>query len=92
MGKGTVGILTKQGGSKFIPDVYHVEGIKHNLSSIGQLIQKGYIVYMEYNHYVIKDICPSNQLIARVPMKRNCFFPLKIVLEITGATFKAESK
>ena len=38
--KGNVGILTKQGGSKFILDVYHVEGLKNNLLSIGQLIQK----------------------------------------------------
>ena len=28
LGKGTVGILTKQGESKYIPDVYHVEGLK----------------------------------------------------------------
>ena len=59
MGKYTVGILTKQGESKFIPDVYHVEGLKHNLLSIGQLIQKGYKVYIEDDHYVIKDKRPS---------------------------------
>ena len=35
LGKGTFGIITKQGESKFIPDVYHVEGLKHNLLSIG---------------------------------------------------------
>ena len=44
--KGIVGILTKNRESKFILDVYHVEGLKHNFLSIGQLIQKGYIVYM----------------------------------------------
>ena len=36
--KGVIGILTKQGGKIFMPDVYHVEGLKHNLLSIGQLI------------------------------------------------------
>ena len=45
LGKGIVGILTKQGESKFIPDVYHAEGMKHNLLSIGQLIQKCYSLY-----------------------------------------------
>ena len=35
LGKGIVGILTKQGESKFILDVYHVEGMKHNFLSIG---------------------------------------------------------
>ena len=41
LGKGIVDILTKQGESKYIPNVYHVEGLKHNFLSIGQLIQKG---------------------------------------------------
>ena len=35
LGKGTVDILTKQGESKYISDIYHVEGLKHNLLSIG---------------------------------------------------------
>ena len=64
--KGIVSILTKQEEHKYMPDVYHVEGLKHNLLSIGQLIQKGYIFYMEDNHYVIKGKRPSNQLIANV--------------------------
>ena len=97
LGKGTVGILTKQEESKYIPDVYHVEGLKHNLLSIGQLIQKGYRVYIEDDHCVIKDKRPSDQLIAKVPMTRNRLFPLRIVPEMkgksnTGVAFKAESK
>ena len=35
LGKGTINILTKQGEHKYMPDVYHVEGLKHNLLSIG---------------------------------------------------------
>ena len=94
MGNGTVGILTKQGENKYIPDVYHVEGLKHNLLSIGQLIQKGYRVYIEDDH---KDKCPSDQLIAKVPMTSNHLFPLTIVPNIkgktkTGAAFKVESE
>ena len=97
LGKGTVGIITKQGEQKFMPNFYHVEGMKHNFPSIGQLIQKGYRVYMEDNHCVIKDIRPSNQLIAKVPMTINHLFPLRIILEMkgntnTGVAFKAESK
>ena len=83
LGKGTVSILTKQQEHKHMLDVYHVEGLKHNLLSIGQLIQKGYRVYMEDKHCVIKDIHPSNQLIARVPMTRNRLFPLRIVPDNT---------
>ena len=84
LGKSIVGILTKHGKSKFLPDFYHVKGFKDNLLSIGQLIQKGYRVYIEHNHYVIKDKRPSNQLIAKVPMTSNRLFPLRIVPDMKG--------
>ena len=70
LGKGTVDLLTKQGESKYIPDIYHVEGMKHNLLSIGQLLQKGYRVNMEDEHCVIKDKRPSDQLIEKVNDKQ----------------------
>ena len=97
MRKGIVGILTKQGESKYIPDVYHVECLKHNLLSIGQLIQKGYRVYIEDYHCVIKGKRPSNHLIAKVSMTSNRLFPLIIVPGMKGKTntrvvFKEESK
>ena len=62
--------------------VYYVEGMKHNLLSIGQLIHKGYRFYMEDNHYAIKDIRPSNRLIEKVPMINYCLFPLRIVTDM----------
>ena len=97
LGKGIVGIVTKQGDRKFIPNVYHVEGLKHNLLSIGQMIHKGYIVYIEDDHCVIKDKRPSNQLIEKVPMTSNHLFPLRIVPNMKGKTnigvaLKEESK
>ena len=97
LGKGTIDILTKQGESKYILDVYHVEGLKHNLLSIGQFSQKGYRFYMEDEHCVIKDKRPSYQLIAKALMKRNRLFPLRIVPEMKGktnigASFMAKSK
>ena len=66
LGKCTIGTLIKQGDRNNMHDIYHVEGMKHNFLSIGQLIQKGYKVYIEDYHCVIKYIRPSNQLIARV--------------------------
>ena len=35
LGKCVVYFLIKQGDSKYIPDVYHVKGLKHNLLRIG---------------------------------------------------------
>ena len=95
--KGIVGIVTKQRESKYIPDVYHVQGLKNNLLSIGKMMQKGYRVYIEYDHCVIKEKCPSNWLIERMPMKSNHVFPLRIVPDMKGNTntrfvFKEESK
>ena len=75
-----------------MPNVYHLEGLKHNLLSIGQLIQKGYRIYMEDNHCVIKDIRPRNQVIEKVPMTSNHLFPLKIVPYIIRVAFKKESE
>ena len=71
--------------------------MKHNLLRIAQLIQKGYRVYMEDDHCVIKDKRPSDQLITKVPMTSNCLFPLRIVPNMkgktnTGVAFKAESE
>ena len=65
--------------------------------SIGQLIQKGYRVYIEDDNCVIKDKHPRNRLIAKVPMSRNRLFPLRVVPDMkgktnTGAAFKEESK
>ena len=97
MGKGTVGILTKQGEINFNPNFSHDEGLKDTFLSIGQLIQKGYIFYMEANHLVIKDKHPRNQLIVKVPMTSNRLFPLRIVPDMKGKTktraaSKAESE
>ena len=97
LGKCTIGILTKQGEQNFMHDVYHIEGMKHNLLSIGQLILKGYRVYLEDNHRVIKDIQPRNQLIAKVPVTSNHLFPLTIVPDMKGNentryTFNTKSK
>jgi len=58
--------------------VYYVVDLKHNLMSTGQLLQKGYRIYMEDNHYVILDRYPSNQLITRIQMTCNRVFPLTL--------------
>jgi hypothetical protein len=35
-------------------------------------------IYMEYNHCVIMERCPRNQLIARIQMTSNKMFPLTL--------------
>eukprot|EP00253_Pinus_taeda_P001991 PITA_01991 len=78
MGKGEVKIFTKQGERKTIADVYYVPGMRCNLLSIGQLVQKGYIVFFVNNVCTIMDIAPSKRCIAEMKMTKNRMFPLRI--------------
>eukprot|EP00253_Pinus_taeda_P016931 PITA_16931 len=82
MGKGEVKIFTKQGERKTIADVYYVPGMKCNLLSIGQLVQKGYNVYFVNDVCTIMDIPPSKRCIAEVKMTRNRMFPLRIMVDL----------
>ena len=81
-GKGVVNILTKQGETKEISELYYVPILKHNLLSVGQLTQKGYKVIFQGQEVVIYDKPPSKQLIEKVQMTRNILFPL--ILNYSG--------
>lgn len=74
-GKGTVPVLTKQDVKKDIHDVYHVPDLKHNLLSVGQLIEHGYKVLFEGSTCRIYDKPPSRKLISEIHMTRNRMFP-----------------
>ena len=65
MGKERVNILTKTGDKKFMPDFYYVPGLKCNLLSIGQLMQKGYNVFFKDDVCTIMDKPPIRHLIDR---------------------------
>ena len=99
MGKGRVGVLTKKAERKTISDVYYVPGMKRNLLSIGQLIQKDYNVFFEDDVCTIMDKPPRKQCIAQVKMTRNIMFPLKMRADlkkgedmavVTQETFQSE--
>ena len=78
MGKGRGNILTKKGEKKFVPDVYYAPSLKWNLLSIGQLVHKGYNVFLKNDVCTIMDKPPSRQLIAKFHMENNRMFPLKL--------------
>eukprot|EP00253_Pinus_taeda_P014181 PITA_14181 len=82
MGKGEVKIFTKKGEKKTIADVYYVPGMKCNLLSIGQLVQKGYNVFFVNDVCTIMDRAPSKRCIAEVKMTRNRMFPLTIKTDL----------
>jgi hypothetical protein len=65
-GKGIVPILTKQNVKKDINNVYHGPDLKHNLLSVGQLIEHGYKLLFEGASCKIYDKTPSRKLISEI--------------------------
>eukprot|EP00253_Pinus_taeda_P025358 PITA_25358 len=82
MGKGEVKIFTKKGENKTIADVYYVPGMKCNLLSIGQLVQKGYNVFFLNDVCTIMDRAPNKRCISEVKMTTNRIFHLKIKADL----------
>jgi len=75
-GKGNISIKLKNGDHSSIVDVYYVPAIKHNMLSIGQLMEKGYTLYTKNCHLTVKDY--NGRLIVYVKMSKNMMFPLNI--------------
>ena len=65
-GKGRVSIRARNGEQMIVPEVYYVHGLKCNLLSIGQLINKGYNVFFKDDMCTIRDIPPSKKIIEQV--------------------------
>ncbi|KAJ0522113.1 putative RNA-directed DNA polymerase [Helianthus annuus] len=75
LGSGDVAISIK-GTEKRVPNVFYVEGLKHNLLSVGQLVQKGYEVKFSNRECRIKD--KTGETIGIVNMTGNKMFPLNL--------------
>ncbi|KAI3708725.1 hypothetical protein L2E82_38127 [Cichorium intybus] len=72
-GIGEIIINTKQ-GNKRIQNVYYVPELKHNLLSVGQLLQKNYELHFKENSCMIKD--PKGNMLGKISMSSNKMFPL----------------
>jgi len=69
-GIGTIAVATHS-GTKTITDVLYVPNIDQNLLSVGQLLQKGFQVFFEDNHCLIKDA--TGQDLFKVQMRGKSF-------------------
>ncbi|KAI3708032.1 hypothetical protein L2E82_37034 [Cichorium intybus] len=72
-GIGEIIINTKQ-GNKRIQSVYYVPELKHNLLSVGQLLQKNYELHFKENSCMIKD--PKGNMLGKISMSSNKMFPI----------------
>ena len=75
-GKGNIPIKLKNDDHSDIVNVYYVPAIKHNMLTIGQLMEKGYTLYTKNCHLIVKDY--NERLITYVKMSKNRMFPLNI--------------
>jgi hypothetical protein len=75
-GKGVVLVYTKKNQRRNIDCVYFVPGLKCNLISVGQLMEKKYIVFFKNKVCTIYDKFSNKQLIASIEMTKNRMFPL----------------
>ncbi|XP_022003226.1 uncharacterized protein LOC110900654 [Helianthus annuus] len=73
LGSGDVSISIR-GRARKIPNVFYVKGLKHNLLSVGQLIQKGYDVLFKGDRCIMKDA--NSEVLGIVKMTNNKMFPL----------------
>ena len=76
MGKGVINVLAKNGEKIFIPYVYYVPALTHNLMSVGQLAEKGYKVIFKDNACTILNGNSRDKFITKVELSRNMMYPL----------------
>jgi hypothetical protein len=75
-GKGTINIFRKDGKLAYITNVYYVPNMKSNILSIGQLLERGYIVHIEDRSLALREA--KGQLVAKVDMSKNRMFPIQL--------------
>nr|GEZ33915.1 hypothetical protein [Tanacetum cinerariifolium] len=73
-GIGTV-VVKGNGWEKQIPDVYFVPGLKYNLISVGQLINKDYTLVFSHGICEIKD--KNGKVLGKIRITQNKMFPLR---------------
>lgn len=81
-----VSIKQKHGENSLIKNVLYIQGIKCNLLSIGQLLERNYKIHME--NKMLKVMDANGSLVLKVPMAQNKTFKveLKVMENISFAT------
>jgi hypothetical protein len=75
-GKGNVKFLQKNGKLGMVENVYYILEIKSNILSVGQLMEKGFEIFMKKRTLHMKD--SRERAIARVEMRENKMFKLNL--------------
>ncbi|GAU30874.1 hypothetical protein TSUD_15600 [Trifolium subterraneum] len=75
-GKGKVMVTRKNGNRTFVTDVLYVPTMKHNLLSLGQLIEKGFALSTKDKFIEVHD--PNNKLVLKAPLSKNRTFKVNL--------------
>jgi transposase InsO family protein len=76
-GQGEILIQCKDENERFISNVYYVPDMKSNILSLGQLLERGYMIFMKERTLYLRD--QDNRLLAQVEMTKNRMFKLNLV-------------
>ncbi|GAU23292.1 hypothetical protein TSUD_237460 [Trifolium subterraneum] len=75
-GKGKVMVTRKNGNHTFVTDVLYVPTMKHNLLSLGQLIEKGFALSTKDKSLEVHD--PNKKLVLKAPLSKNRTFKVDL--------------
>ncbi|KAG8366095.1 hypothetical protein BUALT_Bualt17G0040300 [Buddleja alternifolia] len=79
-GKGIILIRLKDRSHQFISNVFYVPEMKSNILSLGQLLEKNYVIHLKNKSLIMRN--ESVLLLAKVPMTRNRMFMLNIQSDV----------
>jgi hypothetical protein len=74
--QGTISYLQNNGLKGLIENVYYVPDLKSNILSMGQLMEKGYLVFMKNRVLQLKD--KKERVIERVEMAKNRMYKINL--------------
>ncbi|PKU61775.1 Retrovirus-related Pol polyprotein from transposon TNT 1-94 [Dendrobium catenatum] len=76
-GQGTISYMQKDGAKGLIENVYFVPDLKSNILSMGQLMEKGYSVFMKDEVLQLKD--KKGRLVTQINMAKNRMYKINLV-------------
>jgi len=84
-GRGKICFSQKDGKQGTMEDVYYVPDLKNNIFSMGQLLEKGYSVFMKDRIFHLKE--KNERALANVEMAKNRMFKLNLKSTLPEKSF-----
>jgi hypothetical protein len=76
-GQGKILIHCKDGNKRFISNVFYVPGMRSNILRLGQLLERGYMIFVKERILYLRD--QDNRLLAQIEMTKKYMYKLKLI-------------